>query len=969
MAETYTGFITLASVSDGTDGAPGTDGSQIWTTTTAPTAPNYTFNISNLTGDTSASPKIGDIIVYSYYRYTISSVSTSTVLAGTITSIRGSTGAAGYSSAEISLYQRSTSVLSAPAGGQTYTFSTGALSAIPVGWSTTVPTSDGNPCYVTTAFVRSNSKTGTVASWSTPTILVQDGESGDTIRIEVNPEQIFKFFEEGGVLTTSNSNFSFSVYRLVEDESVALVPGTDYNYKIRLSDLTDSNFSDLATFFQNVKVNTDAATNVQLSSLVFSTTGANVQVNLVESYKYNINSETAAAYSTSYNNYNQLVSSENFSYIIDIYDTTNTNKLSYKAVSFNFGTSQDMAKFALTSASIQAAVNNSKLLFNGDGLTIDNGGLRVVNGNNTLLEYDQNSQQLRIVGSGTFTGEINATSGSFEGEVVANELTANQGSIGGFILTNEGLFSAQPSGDTSNAKLQLYGKSGKVVANEIELGIGATIAQYIKLGKATLYNPESGDANGRLIEAGSTILNQNGVLTLGGKTLEDGVNFGGITLDGVNSKIFGGEDNLNNFEITPTQATFNNITARGKISTAVFETAKTQAVGGSMYFKPSYKVESTSGNVLTLNESWAGGNDYVYIVNQAGKVTGPYKLSGFTKNVITLLTTASDSYQAYDPISVNPFSVVDIGGDEAIIIGINTNGTNAKLYGRGITIDEFNNTGRPKVFLGDLDSLGANLRGYGLYSTNVFLNGSLTTVTGGSDIRYAGVNTLNGVRASKFENESNNDTSPIVFWGGSEKTDDASIQSAPFQVTQNGSLYAAQGLFEGAIITRSEIRGADIYAARIHGSGESPNPGLSFYDTKKGIVFYEGDYSDTGSDTIVETFTIGKEGLSTHGKDFISIDNTYRVNATFSNIRTTAGLQITDYKIFNSANNQFYIEARSSNEIGFYYINNNNTTQSISLEAGRINLNHAQTYVRNNLNLNDKMQYENTANGYDLYVY
>ena len=43
------------------------EGSQIWTTTVAPKSPNYTFTISNLTGDSDTSVKVGDIIMYSYY--------------------------------------------------------------------------------------------------------------------------------------------------------------------------------------------------------------------------------------------------------------------------------------------------------------------------------------------------------------------------------------------------------------------------------------------------------------------------------------------------------------------------------------------------------------------------------------------------------------------------------------------------------------------------------------------------------------------------------------------------------------------------------------------------------------------------------------------------------------------------------------------------------------------------------------
>lgn len=71
------------------------EGSQIWTTTVAPKSPNYTFTISNLTGDSETSVKVGDIIMYSYYRYTVLSMSAdgTTVLAGNRVSIRGGTGA------------------------------------------------------------------------------------------------------------------------------------------------------------------------------------------------------------------------------------------------------------------------------------------------------------------------------------------------------------------------------------------------------------------------------------------------------------------------------------------------------------------------------------------------------------------------------------------------------------------------------------------------------------------------------------------------------------------------------------------------------------------------------------------------------------------------------------------------------------------------------------------------------------
>jgi hypothetical protein len=75
-------------------GDTGQAGSQILTTTIAPSSPNYTFTISNLSGNTSVGVKEGDLIVYSYYRYQVTSVGSTTCLAGSRVSIRGATGAA-----------------------------------------------------------------------------------------------------------------------------------------------------------------------------------------------------------------------------------------------------------------------------------------------------------------------------------------------------------------------------------------------------------------------------------------------------------------------------------------------------------------------------------------------------------------------------------------------------------------------------------------------------------------------------------------------------------------------------------------------------------------------------------------------------------------------------------------------------------------------------------------------------------
>ena len=79
----------------------------------------------------------------------------------------------------------------------------------------------------------------------------------------------------------------------------------------------------------------------------------------------------------------------------------------------------------------------------------------------------------------------------------------------------------------------------------------------------------------------------------------------------------------------------------------------------------------------------------------------------------------------------------------------------------------------------------------------------------------------------------------IVFWAGSDNITNTSIQQAAFQVTENGSIYASQGLFEGAIITQSIIQGARIYTSSLYGGTEGQEAALKIYDTTKGIQFFE----------------------------------------------------------------------------------------------------------------------------------
>lgn len=86
----------------------------------------------------------------------------------------------GLNSKTVLLYKRYGSTPATPSTAVTYTFSTGAIQpASPDGWSLTIPTTDGNPCYVTQATAIGYGETYTIqkSSWSTPAMLAKDGNS------------------------------------------------------------------------------------------------------------------------------------------------------------------------------------------------------------------------------------------------------------------------------------------------------------------------------------------------------------------------------------------------------------------------------------------------------------------------------------------------------------------------------------------------------------------------------------------------------------------------------------------------------------------------------------------------------------------------------------------------------------------------------------------------------------------------
>lgn len=111
---------------------------------------------------------------------TASSITTQATISSAEWSIPTLFSTSGLNSKTVLLYKRYGSSPATPSTSVTYTFSTGAIQPpSPDGWSLTIPTTDGNPCYVTQATAIGYGETYTIqkTSWSTPTILAKDGNS------------------------------------------------------------------------------------------------------------------------------------------------------------------------------------------------------------------------------------------------------------------------------------------------------------------------------------------------------------------------------------------------------------------------------------------------------------------------------------------------------------------------------------------------------------------------------------------------------------------------------------------------------------------------------------------------------------------------------------------------------------------------------------------------------------------------
>ena len=254
-------------------------------------------------------------------------------------------------------------------------------------------------------------------------------------------------------------------------------------------------------------------------------------------------------------------------------------------------------------------------------------------------------------------------------------------------------------------------------------------------------------------------------------------------------------------------AEFNNLSARGKFSSVIFETNKISAISGSLYIAPSIVFNEdviVENGIFTIvgdaNTNWQINSEVILNCVSDNQVYDNISaiVTGFDDTTITFQVTDSALLNATLQAGGN---VILIGDDTSKkYIYLNANHTNGPFIDVQNYISSDSKDTLPQVRVGNLSGIideyfsETNLEGYGLYSQNAYLRGQMVLpkvgITNQDKVGYSGT----GI----YENTTDNGGNAIRIWAGGDNPEIGSI-AAPFIITQDGSLYASKGVFSGIV--------------------------------------------------------------------------------------------------------------------------------------------------------------------------
>lgn len=287
-----------------------------------------------------------------------------------------------------------------------------------------------------------------------------------------------------------------------------------------------------------------------------------------------------------------------------------------KWINCKIGFSDEMAKFSLNANGINAAIQNAGLEFTANGLRVSNGRFEVGTKEN-------------IEGVEVFTPKLSFDGNnlSISGATYTGKIIADSGEIGGFSILENELSAKDNNGLRLVARDEERDGQGRIYAPNIEIGTGAEIKDYIEIGNLRLQNPSfyknkaivtyetnfvlfEGDSFKNNVdyyvkdETGNYVLSEDKVVDPE-KIYYEAIrrenlvirDTGEVTVGGT-AKIQGiGDDGDVYWQLDKDLAIFNNGLFKGTvtaseinastITTEVFKTLQTQAMGGAFIFRPS----------------------------------------------------------------------------------------------------------------------------------------------------------------------------------------------------------------------------------------------------------------------------------------------------------------------------------------------------------------------------------------------
>lgn len=560
-----------------------------------------------------------------------------------------------------------------------------------------------------------------------------------------------------------------------------------------------------------------------------------------------------------------------------------------------FGTKREMAQLALNASDIVASIQSTKLTFNTDGLTIKNGGLKIFgNDENNPVFYVNTNGDL------SFTGELITSSGSLGGWKI-NEFG---------LYTEDSLTDEQiEAGIEANKIVGLYGGGNlyhpyDTTQSPIRMWAGqyddfmtdeeSNITTFKNYNFAVTHNgslyANQAFITGKIIANDGYIENKfligstnNGIIIYGGN--EEKESYIGSTLYSSGALGYGWKLSQDG------TAEFNNIIARGKIQSSVFEYNKISSVGGSLYIAPTIYVESASSlislSTATVNTEENLNNTFIVqwtlpyanlqdLNGRDWKVNDEIKLDGDIltsqkrielSNVDGILSEEINNDDGTTTITVSfststyttddlvgqyfqPGAILILYGSEERRHGLYLTAAGANSPYMDVYDDSEDNTVKPAVRIGNLSGVNdanfpeTTLSGYGLYSSNAYLRGQLM---------LPGAGITNQTTINYGEGET---SSPIRIWAGIDNIGD-DITSANFIVTANGYMYAKQGIFEGTVkASNSEFSGT------IKAAGIVIEDGATGYNPKSQSDHFFVAYNDQPTSFNDYVLDIGSHGLS-----------------------------------------------------------------------------------------------------------